>query len=134
MDKLILPPLHRLETERLILRPMSEVDARVIVGWRNSEHIATMSIQASNGNLTVEGQLHWFRNSRSSRVDYVIETKDDAQPIGSVSLTWRQMPACVRCGEIGKYIGDPAAFGKGFASEAVARWRGGLTMPLRRIL
>lgn len=116
------PTLKLLKTGRLILRPMVESDALTVVTWRNSQHIASMSMQAAHSDLTVEDHLQWFSQSRSSRLDYILELRVDHRPIGSVSLVWREYPGCHFCGEIGKYIGDQSQLGKGYASEAADCW------------
>ena len=122
MRKKISAPMVVLETERLVLRPMTDADANTVVGWRNSEHVSSMSLQTATGELSVDEHLAWFSSSRSDRVDYVLERKENQHPIGSISLTWREFGDRVKTGEMGKYIGDRSALGKGYASEATGRW------------
>ena len=111
-----------LETERLVLRPMTEEDAEQVVKWRNSRHISEMTFQASGVLFTVEKHLDWFRSTRSSRLDYIIEIKNSSNPIGSLSFSFVDLKRLGVCGEIGKYIGEEECLGKGYASEAVSRW------------
>lgn len=111
-----------LETERLILRPMLESDARLVINWRNSERIATMTRQSFKQELTQEDHLKWFAISRSLRIDYIIVEKETNNPIGSVSFKWMALSDCHKCGELGKYIGETSALGKGFAFEFTKRW------------
>ena len=122
MRNKISAPMSMLETERLVLRPMTDADANTVVGWRNSEHVASMSLQTAAGKLSFDEHLAWFSSSRSDRIDYVLERKDKKHPIGSISLTWREFGDYVKTGEMGKYIGDRSALGKGYASEATRRW------------
>ena len=122
MRNKISAPMSMLETERLVLRPMTDADANTVVGWRNSEHVASMSLQTAAGKLSFVEHLAWFSSSRSDRIDYVLERKDKKHPIGSISLTWREFGGYVKTGEMGKYIGDRSALGKGYASEATRRW------------
>lgn len=111
-----------LMTERLLLRPMVRSDELDVVAWRNSPHIASMSIETNHSLLTLEQHREWFSKSRSSRIDYIIEIREEKRAIGSVSFTWRNLSDCRRCGELGKYIGDLEQIGKGYASEATDRW------------
>jgi ribosomal-protein-alanine N-acetyltransferase len=111
-----------LETERLILRPMLEEDGPTIVRWRNAEHVAGVSHQSNTADLTLEKHLSWFQSTRESRVDYVIELKNEHHPIGSLSYTWRTLPNHGKVAEIGKYLGEPEALGKGYGSEATKAW------------
>lgn len=115
-------PLVVLETSRLILRPMSDIDAPLIVKWRNSKHVASMSLRSREANLTVQEHLAWLSKTRGERVDYLIELKEGHQPIGSLSWVWHQLCESHLCAESGKYIGEPLALGKGYASEAAIRW------------
>ena len=111
-----------LMTPRLILRPMDRSDEVQVVEWRNSQHIASMSIQTFHSRLTIDDHRQWFSNSRSNRLDYIIELRDEKLPIGSLSFSWKELSDCQRCAELGKYIGDLTRLGKGYASEATARW------------
>ena len=111
-----------LTTARLILRPMNQSDELQVVEWRNSQHVASMSIETSNACLTIHDHRRWFSKSRATRLDYIIELRDEKRPIGSLSFSWKELSDCRRCAELGKYIGDLASLGKGYASEATARW------------
>jgi len=115
-------PLLVLETPRLILRPMSDIDSPLIVKWRNSKHVSSMSICSRQANLTVKEHLAWFSRTRSQRVDYLIELKEGHRPIGSLSWVWHELFESHLCAESGKYIGEPSVLGKGYASEAALRW------------
>lgn len=115
-------PLIVLETHRLILRPMSETDASLIVQWRNSQRIASISKLSSQAGLTVEQHLAWFSRTRTERVDYVIVQKEGLQLIGSLSWSWHEHYGSQLCAEMGKYIGEASALGKGYATEATILW------------
>ena len=52
----------------------------------------------------------------------MLDLKDEHRSIGSVSLSWREFPPHRICGELGKYVGEVSSLGKGYASEATARW------------
>ena len=111
-----------IKTSRLVLRPMSEADAPLVVRWRNAQHIASMSIKSVQANLTVKEHLDWFSRTREQRIDYIIELKESLHPIGGLSWVWHQFPDSRPFLEMGKYIGDPSALGKGYAIEATASW------------
>jgi RimJ/RimL family protein N-acetyltransferase len=111
-----------LETPRLRLRPMREDDAAMVVRWRNADHVATMSRETTQGTLSIETHLDWLARTRSSRLDYIIEIRDDRQSIGSVSFTRHALEDFDLCAELGKYIGEQQALGKGYAYEAAHRW------------
>ncbi|MFM7010082.1 MAG: GNAT family N-acetyltransferase, partial [Betaproteobacteria bacterium] len=114
--------LKVLDTPRLLLRPMTEGDTQTVVNWRNSEHVASMSMKGTNAILTADEHLSWFSKSRGERFDYIIEIKGANIPIGSISLTRCNYPGQKDCWELGKYIGDKSALGKGYATEAALRW------------
>lgn len=115
-------PKPILETSRLRLRPMTKDDAPMIVRWRNSEHVASMSRESVQGALTVETHLDWFARTRCCRVDYIIDTRTDDKSIGSISLTLQKLSCCKISAELGKFIGAKSALGKGYAFEAVQRF------------
>lgn len=115
-------PMPILETQRLRLRPMTEDDALMVVSWRNAEHVASMSRETTESTLSIETHLDWFAKTRTKRVDYIVEIRDEHRSIGSLSLTFHPLADCTLCAELGKYIGDQNALGKGYAGEAAGRW------------
>ena len=110
-----------IETKRLILRPMTEHDAALVVKWRNNPHVSSMNLQATK-KLTIEDHLAWFNSSRQNRVDYIIVIKSNKKPIGSVSMYWPSSIGLQNSGESGRYIGDIEELGKGYATEAAEAW------------
>lgn len=116
------PHFDPLETERLILRPMLEDDAHQVVSWRNSKHVSSMSIVTSKQTVSIEEHLSWFKKTRNSRIDYIVELKEKKIAIGSVNLTICKLSNFGKCYELGKYIGEQSALGKGYAFEAAKRW------------
>lgn len=120
MEKLT-AALPVLETPRLLLRPMTVQDAPDVVRWRNAPHVATMS-RASTAELTMEEHLEWFEATRNERLDYIIIEKGSCQAIGSVSFTRLSLPQCERGAELGKYLGESSALGRGYGVEAAQRW------------
>jgi [ribosomal protein S5]-alanine N-acetyltransferase len=117
----LLANLPWLYTERLILRPMNEADAAIVVRWRNSQHVAKFS--KSKSKLTIEGHLAWFRKTRKTRIDYVMLKKNDLIPIGSFSFKeYIDLNGKNPCAELGKYIGEVSALGKGYSKEGQKLW------------
>jgi RimJ/RimL family protein N-acetyltransferase len=121
-----------LETERLLIRPMTEADGELIVAWRNDEETRRMTL--SGAALTLEQHLEWFRTSRAHRLDSMVVLKDSGRVIGTVSFKdiHRQPGAA----ESGRLLGDLAARGKGYARESALAWfgYGFRSLGLRRII
>lgn len=119
-----MPDLARavLVTPRLRLRPMDPVDLSNVVRWRNAPHVAKSTALSTDGELTLERCREWFATTRHERLDYIIELRDGGKPIGSVSMRWLEIAGFGRCGESGRYIGEPDALGHGYATEAAAAW------------
>lgn len=111
-----------LKSDRLYLRPMLPGDAPMIVRWRNSKHVASTSRESTKGNLSLKQHLEWFAKTREDQIDYIIELNKESLPIGSLSFAWRVLPGFKLCAELGKFIGEEKALGKGFASEATNLW------------
>jgi RimJ/RimL family protein N-acetyltransferase len=107
------------ETERLKLRPMSQDDLTQVLNWRNSDKLKKVS-ENFNHTITYENQKKWFLTSRSERLDYIVTEKKTSSSIGLWSFKKCDlMPFSL---EQGRYIGDYAAQGKGYASEIAPLW------------
>ena len=113
--------LRKFESPRLLFRPMLESDSEIVVGWRNSPHVASKS-RNSRTDLTIYEHIAWFRGSRSHRVDYILLTKTTMTPIGSVSFDTKKLLENELAAELGKYIGDPSFLGKGYGKEMTDHW------------
>jgi ribosomal-protein-alanine N-acetyltransferase len=109
-----------LETERLIIRPMTEADGALIVAWRNHEE--TRAMFRSSEKMTLERHLEWFRGSRASRLDAMIVLKESGRVIGTVNFKDIQVVPGVA--ESGRLIGDLEARRKGYARESAIAWFG----------
>jgi len=115
--------LPDLETERLLLRPMTEKDAPDVVRWRNIPRIATVSESQVGGSMiTLESHLAWFRRTRNTRIDYVLTLKESKQPIGVWNLKEYSNEMFKNAMELGRLIGEEWALGKGYAKEATILW------------
>lgn len=117
-DQLVNLPV--LFTDRLILRPMAVADATRVVQWRNGNHVAEFS--KSKDEITILSHLDWFRATRSDRIDYIVLIKENLQPIGSFSYKRHEALDGNRSAEMGKYIGEHAALGKGYAKDGIGAW------------
>ena len=109
-----------LTTDRLVLRPMQEDDAGRVVAWRNSPHVSDVS--STQRRFDEATHREWFRSTRAERTDYVVCTKEGMNPIGSFSFKRHLQEADSRVAEMGKYIGEKSALGKGYAKEAGLAW------------
>jgi RimJ/RimL family protein N-acetyltransferase len=70
--------------------------------------------------LTSQLQLDWYHNSYlndDGRIDFLICEKDGERPIGIVGV--KKLDYSEHKGEISYMIGEPAARGKGYATESV---------------
>lgn len=114
--------LKILESERLILRPMIVDDAEMVVAWRNSDMVSSVSHKESKSTITVGDHLKWFQSTRDMRQDYIMVVKETDYPIGNLSFSSLKLPDRGSVVELGKYIGEASALGKKYASEATVRW------------
>ena len=105
-----------LESERLILRGITEDDAPEIVEWRSDSE--AYKFLRSPHRITMDEHLAWFRNnylSNDKRLDWMGFEKSSGSKIG--------VSGAVIDGENAEinYILAPSAKGMGYASEAVRR-------------
>ena len=107
-----------LRGERVILRPMREEDAELIVQWRNDPKIRKWLF--STDPLTVQSHLEWFRRPKADRLDFVIRLRESDRPIGTVQYT--NIDFQNTRAEAGKILGDRTQWGKGLAKEAFRLW------------
>ena len=107
-----------LRGERVMLRPMREEDAELIVQWRNDPAIRKWLF--STDPLTVQSHLEWFRRPKPDRLDFVICLRESERPIGTVNFTNIDFQNAKA--EAGKMLGDRTQWGKGLAKEAFRLW------------
>lgn len=103
----------KIETDRVILAPMTEADAELAVRWRNADRVREACFGQQK--LTVESHLNWFR-SRRSREDWIFREKASGAGIGILHL--KDIDTKNGIAEFGKLVGDAEFLGKGFAKEA----------------
>tara|TARA_B100002051_G_C16525030_1_gene529717 strand:- start:259 stop:810 length:552 start_codon:yes stop_codon:yes gene_type:complete len=116
------PKLIDLFTNRLFLRPMNSNDSQIVVRWRNSLHVSFASDFSKGRKISIKEHLDWFNNTRSNRIDYIINVLKTNQPIGSIGISILDTNDNKTVGELNKYIGEQDALGKGYASEALEKW------------
>ena len=111
-------PLPLILGNRLMLRPMAESDASLIVQWRNDPEI--MKWMFAQEKITIDSHLNWFYSRGSGRIDYMICLKEANRPIGTVNFS--DIDKAAKSAEAGKMLGDRTQWGKGYAKEAFAMW------------
>lgn len=99
--------------EKIILTPMVEQDTNDVIRWRNNVRDKFIYREL----FTVESHTKWLNEvvKQEKAVQYIIDTKEDGR-IGSVFL--RDIDRKNRKAEYGIFIGETAAQGKGYGSEA----------------
>ncbi|MGQ9548377.1 MAG: GNAT family N-acetyltransferase, partial [Roseiflexus sp.] len=103
---------------RVFLSVLQRADVPVFARWFSDLEL-TVYLGQGGMAYTLEQEEEWYaRVSRDTSIKiFTIITRDDRRIIGTVSLTninYRR-----QCAELGIAIGDKAAWGKGFGSEAV---------------
>ena len=104
----------KLESERIVLRPITEEDTEDIIKWRNSENVMRHFIIQTP--LTKEIHERWLQEKVASGqvVQFVIIEKLEGKPIGSVYFR----DICEKSAEFGIFIGEESYLGKGYGNEA----------------
>lgn len=99
------------------LRSLEFNDNSKIVGWRNSEHVLKNFLDKRK--ITVESHNQWYKNEvATGNVKQFIIVLDNGEEIGSVYL--RNIDKLNSKAELGIFIGEKIAIGKGYGTQAVA--------------
>lgn len=109
--------LPRIDTPRLILRPMERSDAEAVVAWRSEPATARMFVRPPPTRTEHDA---WFASDRLDRVDYVLVHRETGTAIGVVN--YKDLNMATRTAETGTLVGDPARRRQGFAREAKVAW------------
>jgi len=107
----------RLESERLLLRPITEEDTDMVLGWRNSEYVVSNFFYRIP--ITREQHLDYFHNKCEKGLvfQFVVYVKESMQPIGCVYLQhYNEKDDSL---ESGVFFDVNAPKGCGYATEAV---------------
>jgi RimJ/RimL family protein N-acetyltransferase len=108
----------KINSERLFLRPIDKSDTDLIVSWRNSSEVRSVSFDSTK--LTIENHLKWLKSKRCNRVDYVFCEKTKGKAIGTVHF--KNIDENTGSAEAGKLLGDINFRKKGLAKEAFITW------------
>lgn len=102
--------------KQIYLRPMEITDTEKIVSWRNREWVRRNFIYQDL--FTAEGHLQWIRTQIEPGhvVQFIICTKQDDRPIGSVYF--RDIDREEGTAEYGIFIGEEDAVGCGCGTAA----------------
>lgn len=108
-----------LETRRLVLRMLEERDGEQIIIWRNQKEIINQLF--SNFGIIKKQHDQWFESyvNNSKRLEFIIETKENKKPIGTVGLNnidYKNQKA-----ELGILIGEFSEQSKGYGFEAISK-------------
>jgi len=101
--------------EKVVLFPLREEDAPLIIRWRNTKRVRDHFIYRKP--FTLQSQEAWFKDEiGSGRVlQFLMVEKASKKPIGSVYF--RDIDQENRTAEYGIFIGEEEALGKGYGSE-----------------
>lgn len=107
-----------LEGGQIRLRPITLADTDLIVNWRNQPDIKRHFVFQAD--FTREMHEAWVKQKVFSGevVQYIIETKADGQPVGSVYL--RDIDSRNHSAELGIWLGQAECTGRGLGTEAAA--------------
>jgi RimJ/RimL family protein N-acetyltransferase len=111
-----------LETERLVLRPLTPEDAATVARLAGSREIAHTTISIPHPYSEEQARAwiaaHTSQSSTGKGIVFGVATKEDAQLIGAVGL--RDVDVEHSQAEMGFWIGMPS-WGRGYATEAARR-------------
>lgn len=106
----------RLEGEKLYYREITEADTDIVLKWRNSEYVRDHFIHREI--ISKEEHLQWLnRKVKTGKViQFIMIEQMTNNPVGSVYL--RDVDYKEKTAEYGIFIGETAARGKGYGTEA----------------
>ena len=101
----------------IYLRPISESDTDMVLGWRNSDR--TVEYFYYRTPISKEDHIGWIRNKvdKGEVWQYIVCTNDGDTPIGCVYL--QHIEKDTLTGETGVFFSEDEPAGKGLATEAV---------------
>jgi RimJ/RimL family protein N-acetyltransferase len=104
--------------EHIILRAFEREDAERCYRWMNDPNI--VRALKSRYPIAFQNELEWLERAMHSHVNerhFAIERKDDRTHIGNASL--HDIDWVSRTSAFGLFIGEPAAWNRGFGSDAI---------------
>ena len=109
--------MPEISSERLIYRELEIEDSELIVSWRNTERLQSVSYQQKK--ITLEEHRRWFYDTRDRRIDIMFSDKETNAPIGMISLEKNKYEGAPdKSFELNKFIGNISFLRKGLAFEA----------------
>ena len=101
---------------KIILQSITEKDTELIVRWRNNPRVRNNFVFQEE--FTNEMHMKWLNTkvALGKVVQFIIFTKKEKKPIGSVYL--RDIDYANGKAEYGIFIGEDIAIGKGYGTEA----------------
>lgn len=103
--------------DRIYLRKMRIEDTDQVVAWRNAPHVMEQFIYRTP--LTRETHLEWIKTKVETGAvqQFIICIRENDRGIGS--FYFRDIDREKRTAELGIFIGEQDALGKGYGTEAV---------------
>lgn len=104
-----------IETERLVLREITEEDTNIIVEWRSNPEAYRFFKNPTP--ITIESHLNWYHSQYledSNRIDYIAIEKDNGNKIGLFGIILQDRDSV----EV-NYLVSPNFQCHGYATEAV---------------
>lgn len=100
----------------ILLRPITEEDTPLIVRWRNLDSVRMNFLYRQS--FTIEGHTQWLHTMvfTGKVAQFIIMEGHTKLPIGSVFL--RDIDPVHNKAEFGIFIGEDAARGKGYGTQA----------------
>ena len=103
---------------RIALRPIRQSDLKYLNRWKNTEEIYRF-LGGGYLPVSIDVQSKWMdslMDTTGVNKRFIIETKEDCAAVGMIGLY--QIQWVHRTCELGIFLGEPAAHGKGYASAA----------------
>lgn len=102
--------------DKLVIKKITKEHTPLIVKWRNNPRVQKNFIFQET--FTEEMHNGWLKNKVETGevVQFVVYTKENEEPIGSVYL--RDIDMHNEKAEFGIFLGEDSAIGKGYGTEA----------------
>ena len=109
--------MDRLESERIILRPITADDTADILRWRNSPHVMEHFIIREP--LTEEVHKRWLKEkvAGGEAEQFIIILKENGKAIGT--QYYQRIDKNRKSAEFGIFIGEKEEVGKGYGPEVL---------------